>query len=76
MIIGNNNSNNNFSKNQMPQLNPLIENERIKNHTNVNSKTEMANKAYDMLEQRYKSGLITLDEFTKKCNEIQKQREN
>lgn len=74
MIIGNNN-NNNFSKNQIPTLNPLIENERIKNHTNVNSKTEMANKAYSILEERYRSGLITLAEFTKKCNELQKQRQ-
>lgn len=75
MIIGNNgNMNNNFSKNPMP-LNPSMENERIKNHTDVNSKTEMADKAYSMLEQRYKNGLITLEEFTKKCNELHKMRQ-
>ena len=75
MIIGSNgNMNNNFTKDQIP-LNPSIENERIKNHTDVNSKTEMADKAYSMLELRYKNGLITLDEFTKKCNELNKMRQ-
>lgn len=69
MIIGNNKNNNNFNN---TFINPIIENERIKQHTNVNSKDEMNEKAYNTLENRYKNGLITLDEFTKKCNEIRK----
>ncbi len=73
MIIGNNNNNNNLDMNSILK-NPNIENERIKQHTNVNSKKEMSSKAYNMLEERYQNGLITLEEFTKKCNEIRKQQ--
>ena len=72
MIIGNNNNSNNDNQFQS-FINPNLENERIKAHTNVDSKEEMANKAYNMLEERYKSGLISLEEFTKKCKEIRKQ---
>ncbi len=71
MIIGNNN--NKLDMNSILK-NPNIENERIKQHTNVNSKKEMSSKAYNMLEERYQNGLITLEEFTKKCNEIRKQQ--
>ncbi len=72
MIIGNNNNSNNNNQFQS-FINPNLENERIKAHTNVNSKEEMANKAYNMLEERYRNGLISLEEFTKKCKEIRKQ---
>ncbi len=70
MIIGNNNNQdyNNILKN------PSIENERIKQHTNVYSKKEMSSKAYSILEERYQNGFISLEEFTKKCNEIRKQQ--
>lgn len=69
MIIGNNNS---IQKNNKPLLKPTIENERIKQHTNVNSKNEMNSKAYTILQERYHQGLISLDEFTKKCNKLRK----
>lgn len=80
MIIGNNNinnhntnnNNNNFSQKNKFIINQTIENERIKQHTNVNSKNEMNSKAYAMLQDRYQQGLISLDEFTKKCNELRK----
>ena len=37
---------------------------------NVNSKKEIKDKAYLMLQERYNQGLITLEEFTKKCNKL------
>ena len=69
MVIGNNNQNN---SNKNPYINPMIENERIKQHTDVNSQQEMNSKAYSMLENRYQNGLITLEEFTKKCQNLRK----
>lgn len=68
MIIGNDNNDNKYQS----FIKPSIENERVNVHTNVNSKEEMERKAYTILEERYKNGLITLEEFTKKCKEIRK----
>ena len=70
MIIGNN-TNKDFSN---ILKNPTIENERIKQHTNVVSKEEMSLKSFNMLEERYRNGLISLEEYTRKCNEIRKQQ--
>ena len=42
----------------------------------VNSKSEMLDKSYAMLKERYQNGLITLDEFNKKCNKLNKMRKN
>ena len=73
MIIGNNNSNNNILKeNNKAIINPTIENERVIQHTDVNSKSEMISKAYSVLQERHQQGLISLDEFTKKCNALRK----
>lgn len=42
----------------------------------VNSKSEMLDKSYAMLKERYQNGLITLEEFNKKCNKLNKMRNN
>lgn len=41
-------------------------------HSNINSKKEMTDKSFNMLQERYNQGLISLDEFTKKCNQLNK----
>ena len=91
MIIGNNNSNNNFSNrtftNKFNQINK--EHELNKDKVNINqedkkafnygdstNKNQMADKSFAMLQDRYNKGLISLEEFTKKCNQLAKQRRN
>lgn len=79
MLIGNNNnnlknfSNQNFIKNNNNQ-NTIKQkstfNKELLNYSNINSKKEIKDKAYLMLQERYNQGLITLDEFTKKCNKL------
>lgn len=41
----------------------------------VNNKNEMADKSFAMLQERYNNGLISLDEFTRKCNQLSKIRQ-
>jgi len=53
----------------------LQENTQINHYSNTTSKSEMADKSFAMLEERYKKGLISLAEFNKKCNQINKMRE-
>lgn len=68
---------NNNQTNQNPLQNtnnPMIESNRIMQHTNVMSKTEMNNKAYAILEERLNNGLITMEEFKKKCAQLGKQK--
>ena len=76
MILGNNNSNNTFGPNRTTKINPVIEENRTKQHTDVTSQDEMADKAFAMIEQRYRNGLISLEEYTKQCNKISKMRKN
>jgi len=44
-------------------------------HSNVMSKSEMADKSFSMLQERYNNGLISLDEFNKKCVQLNKLRQ-
>ena len=76
MILGNNNSNNTFASNGPTKINPIIKDNRTKQHTDVTNKDEMADKAFDTVEQRYRNGLISLEEYTKQCNKIGKIRKN
>jgi len=83
MIIGNN-SNSSFNHNTIPKYNnkkndnsstKLINSKPIQNHySNPLNKNEMADKTYHMLEERYKNGLISLEEFHKQCNKLSKFR--
>lgn len=56
-------------------ISPLQENTKTKLYSDVNSKSEMADKSFAMLQERYNNGLITLEEFTKKCNNLNKIRQ-
>ena len=65
---------NNNNTNQTPGINPMIENTRAMQHTDVTNKNEMNNKAYSILEDRLNKGLITMEEFNKKCALLGKRR--
>ena len=71
MIIGNNKQNN-----QGNEIKPQNFTDDInqKQYTNVLSKNDMADKSLAMLQERYRQGLISLDEFTKQCNKLNKIR--
>lgn len=90
MIIGNGNNsnksfniNNNFQKN----INKSISNTEQKRNVftkdifsieggNTSNSNDMYNKSLAMLNDRLEKGLITMDEFNKKCNSIAKKRSN
>ena len=38
-------------------------------------KNDMADKSFAMLHERYENGLISLEEFTKQCNKLNKIRQ-
>ncbi len=91
MIIGNNKNNNNFSNrtftNKFNQINKEHELNKGKvninqvdrnafNYSDTDNKQQMADKSFAMLQDRYNKGLISLEEFTKKCNKLAKQRRN
>jgi hypothetical protein len=90
MIIGGNN--NPFPSEQdrfRTKLNQVNENQQL-HQTNqwnqlegnplksydVESKNEMADKSLAILQDRLNQGLISMDEFHQKCEQINKQREN
>lgn len=90
MIIGGNN--NPFPSEQdrfRTKLNQVNENQQL-HQTNqwnqiegnplksydVESKNEMADKSLAILQDRLNQGLISMDEFHQKCEQIHKQREN
>ena len=82
MIIGKNtnlqaNRNQFVNNNHQPtqpatQLNPMIEASRAMQHTDVMSRDEMTNKSFAMLEDRLNKGLISMDEFKKRCTDLGK----
>ena len=87
MIIGNNNFNNNNFTNKFnrikkegerhkKRLNPTLVDKKAFNYSNTKSKQQMADKSFAMLQDRYNNGLISLEEFTRKCNNLEKQRRN
>ena len=88
MIIGNNNFKDqkpNFTYNFDERFQTIVNenktnnnsnfNENINNYSDVNNKNDMTNKSFAMLQERYNNGLITIEEFTKKCNQLNKQRQ-
>ena len=72
------NSNNNFQT----KLNRLKQNAGFNTsnqsniythqHSDPTSKKEMNDKAFSMLQERLNNGLITLEEFNRKCNQLRK----
>ena len=91
MIIGNNQNNNRLTSNFKERHNLVME-EGKKNQNQVNmyhedkaykitssdptNKIAMSDKAFSMLQERYRNGLITVEEFNKKCEQLNKFREN
>ncbi|MBQ6497339.1 MAG: hypothetical protein IJI58_01330 [Bacilli bacterium] len=84
MIIGNNNptNNSNFLKNNtsnhnMPNtpVNTIKEKTAAQINANVMNKNDMADKSFAMLHERYEKGLISIEEFTKQCNKLNKLRQ-
>lgn len=57
------------------KVSPFNETSQTNKYSDVNSKHEMADKSFAMLQERYNNGLITLEEFTKKCNQLNKMRQ-
>lgn len=89
MIIGNNNNNNNFNNNNFENKFKKYQ-DNTQNHTgnifvkdikqhvygDPTSSNDMNDKALAMLNERLQNGLITLEEFNKKCQEIATRRKN
>ena len=81
MIIGKNtpmrNSNFNENYNRNDQNNNMIHREQnspinTMQHSNVMNKDEMKERSFEMLQDRLNKGLISLDEFNKKCRQLGK----
>ena len=82
MIIGNTNPNNNTNflknnNNNKPNtpVNTIKEKTAAQINANVMDKNDMADKSFAMLHERYENGLISLEEFTKQCNKLNKIRQ-
>ncbi len=60
------------SKNNMPYF---AEDTHKKHYSDVNSKKEMSDKSFAMLQERLNNGVITLEEFNRKCNKLNKLRQ-
>lgn len=60
------------SLNTQNKINPLMEENRVMQHTNVMSQKEMKDKAFSMLQDRLDKGLISLDEFNRQCSKLGK----
>ena len=63
---------NNNSSN--PVNNPMIDANRAMQHTDVTSRKEMDDKAFAMLQDRLNKGLISMEEFNKKCTLLGKRK--
>ncbi len=89
MIIGNNNfnnSNNNFENkfkryndnanlsNNNQNKNVFVKNIQDQKYTNPMNNNDMYDKSLAMLHERLSKGLISLDEFNKKCEMLGKKR--
>jgi uncharacterized membrane protein len=62
MIISNNNPTNNKNNYNISNSN--------NHYKDINNTKESIKEAYNILEDRYHKGLISLDEFNKKCNQL------
>ena len=57
------------------KISPINETTQTKRYSKVNRKKEMSDKSFAMLQERLNSGTITLEEFNKKCNQLNKMRQ-
>lgn len=60
-------TNTNFVKNNNPQE-PINTNP----YKDIFNTKEMNERSYEMLKQRYENGLISIEEFSRKCEQIRK----
>ena len=56
-------------------INTFAKDNNVMQHSNVMSKSEMADKSFSMLQERLNNGTITLEEFNRKCNQLNKLRQ-
>ena len=87
MIIGDNKNNNNFGNDFNRKFNEIktsYEKNKQNNSSdltnihslnNASNKDEMLDKSFAMLQERYNNGTISLEEFTRQCNKINKLRQ-
>ena len=86
MIIGGNNNfsknpfrNNNNNLNKTVNNNGFVNNNQPKqpisqNHyKDINNTQEMRERSFEILQQRYNDGLISIEEFSRKCEKLRKQ---
>ena len=66
------NSDDKFKIKEDRKQQPLATGKKATDYFNVSSKNEMTEKSYAMLQERYNNGLISLEEFTKKCQQLNK----
>ncbi len=85
MLIGNNTNFNNDNNNFNNKFRAIKENNNItKNimnndtnmYKNITNNNESVDKSFQILKDRLDNGLISLDEFNKKCQQINKNRNN
>ena len=69
-----NDNNQNTSNNSIKSINPMVETNRVMQHTNVMSKQEMNDKAFAMLQDRLNKGQISMEEFNKMCSQLGKRK--
>ena len=90
MIIGNNSFNNQNTNqlfntrltevkknNEKTQnaVNPFATDKRALANANITSKSDMLDKAFAMLQERLNNGTISLEDFNRKCNQLNKLRQ-
>ena len=87
MIIGGNNNgsknpfrnNNNSLNNNFNYNNGFVNNNQPKQpisqnpYKDINNTQEMRERSFEILQQRYNDGLISIEEFSKKCENLRKQ---
>ena len=62
-------SNTNFIKKNIPTQ-PISQNP----YKDITNSKEMMQRSYDILKQRYDNGLISIEEFSKKCEQLRIQK--
>ena len=63
------NNNANFINNNKPQQ-PISQN----HYKDITNSKEMTERSFDILQQRYKDGLISIEEFSRKCEQLRNRK--
>ena len=62
------------AKTNQNKINPFATDKSFQQYSDVTSTNSMADKSFSMLQERLSKGLISLEEFNKKCKQINKMR--